>query len=361
MPRIEISQLSGFLQESLDSESKQLLPEDLCFLVGAGASVAAPTYLPTAYQFLAGFLQVLLERIPEWLISSVQANWQATRESASAPDPHPDFKSYFSTRTWQAQEYHSVWSRLRFETILRTLRLSQFDSDLSLLKIYQRDSLPNATHELLAGFLEHGSHILTTNFDTMIEKIAEGRCLYNYFENSRNLAQQLAEHSEWPLRSILAKLHGTITNKSNFQEEHDRLRTILTTFRRLTKQASSNLIPQDIIADLSTIELVLPRLNPKQKASDPRLDVVNRATSGRILIVLGYSGGDDFDIMPLLMQATRTMSGSGLLAAAVLWPNFIEGRALTHIGVWHARHRRPPRIDRKLGKSPAAFIGRLSI
>ena len=184
MPQFEISQLPGFLQERLDSESKQLVSEDLCFLVGAGASVTAPTYLPTANQFLGGFLRVLLERIPEWLIVSIQANWQATRESASTPSPDPDFRSYFSTRTWQAQDYHSVWSRLRFETILRTLRVSRFDSDLNLLQVYQRDSLPNATHEVLAAFLGHGSHILTTNFDTMIEKVAGDRSFVQLFRNA---------------------------------------------------------------------------------------------------------------------------------------------------------------------------------
>ena len=117
------------------------------------------------------------------------------------------------------------------------------------------------------------------------------------------MAQQLAEHRDLPLRPILAKLHGTLTNKPNLQGKHGRLRTILTRFRGVTKQASSDTLQQEIIADLSTIELVLPHLNPEQKASDPRLDLIERATSGRILIVLGYSGGDDFDIMPLLMQA----------------------------------------------------------
>jgi hypothetical protein len=259
MPQIDTPHLEEFLRENLVSKGKRPVAEDLCFLVGAGALVAPPTSLPTANQFLGGFLEVLLERIPPWLVSSLESNWRPTRESADLPQTNRDFKSYFSRRTWEPQDLkQSVWSRLRFETVLKTLRLAGFDPHLRLLQIYQQERSPNTMHYMLASFLESGSHILTTNFDAMIEKAAEGRCSYSYFQNPHATAAQLAESKEHGLKSILAKLHGTLGSQGARQRDPRLFRSILAKLRRTLSPVTTERIPQDVIADLSTVKLVLP-------------------------------------------------------------------------------------------------------
>jgi tetratricopeptide (TPR) repeat protein len=170
------------------------------------------------------------------------------------------------------------------------------DPGLSVLRrIFADASLdPNSNHELLAAALRSGCRVFTTNFDTMIEVAYEHK--YGVPLNTAATNEEFAAiHEKWqssglPAGPILFKLHGCIQNMASIRATLSGLR-----------EASAIRGPEAAVG---------PYLLPSEKRN-----VIKKCLKGSLLIVLGYSGGDDFDVMPsvenVLMELSRGIDPGG--------------------------------------------------
>ncbi len=146
---------------------------------------------------------------------------------------------------------------IRLEYLLQLLK-DYFRTDFSFFKkLFECNRKPNMYQATLSNILNESDHVLfTTNFDTKIEKQSIRPEVYRDIDFQRtDLSKQL---------SGIYKLHGSITNTS----------TLGVTFDSITKKAHKN----------------------KKKVFEAGL----RQGS---LCVIGYSGGDDTDVVPTVIHA----------------------------------------------------------
>ena len=125
---------------------------------------------------------------------------------------------------------------------------------------------PNAWHGLLAAALGAGCCVLTTNFDTLIEQACDA-----LGARYRTVVGTAVEGGV-AAQSTLFKIHGSIGG--------DALQSVALAVRQVGHGLS---IPQTRL--LQTL------------------------VENRPLLVLGYSGRDDFDILPALLNVQRTAPG----------------------------------------------------
>lgn len=155
---------------------------------------------------------------------------------------------------------------LRFEQFMELIT-EIFDPNLHILDQLSMCNSPNLIHNLLAEFIRSNHFVFTTNFDCLIEKacMQKGISVRTVYSNKQNLCD--GTKAVW-------KLHGSLQDENG--------------------QDTRN----SIVATLS-------RLGQKGEAfsSDPFLRRVFVSNiSQHDLIVLGYSGSDDYDIVPMISQ-----------------------------------------------------------
>lgn len=140
---------------------------------------------------------------------------------------------------------------LRPEVLFGLIERHAPDALMTFLHRQLTAGRPNANHLFAAWLLRHGNPVITTNFDTLIE-------------DSRPPVPRLIESDQMMAGSAaLFKIHGSI----------DR--------------------PESLVA---TMDQVGRGLKPWQVAR------LKACTKGRTLLVLGYSGLDQIDIMPVLAE-----------------------------------------------------------
>lgn len=216
-----------------------LRPSEICILTGAGISLPAPSSFPLAAPVLRHILREL-------------GLGYATRDA------------YLSVLDVAPVKPRMNWEYLRFEFIMD--RLARYDPQESFLRsIYTRsDARPNSYHIWLAKMLSLGANVITTNFDLMIENA------FQVLETSRPtvLITEVecdnyckGDNTNIPDRvGVFQKLHGSVN---------------------------------------STMAARFPRLVGSEGVG-PRYEAARSLMFKRTLLVLGYSGGDDFDVMPML-------------------------------------------------------------
>jgi tetratricopeptide (TPR) repeat protein len=216
------------------------------FFVGAGISVNPPTGFPVAGALISRLLRAVAP--DEESLSTLTKLADAGRPDKRNPGDY-----------------------IRFEQLLDIIQLLA-DRGLYLLEFIDIFDRPNALHYLLAEKAMAGDVVITTNFDGLIE------------ESIRRLGGQ-------PL-SIC-----TTSDFENWERAFGRDRTpvykIHGSYRRYDG-LSSELTPETLQATLSTItvgvaDLFLPEAKRK---------FLVEITRGMPVIVAGYSGGDDLDVMP---------------------------------------------------------------
>lgn len=140
---------------------------------------------------------------------------------------------------------------LRPEVLFGLIERPAPDALMTFLHRQLTAGRPNANHLFASWLLWHGNPVVTTNFDTLIE-------------DNRAPVPRLIERDRMPTgATALFKIHGSI----------DR--------------------PQSLVA---TMDQVGRGLRPWQVAR------LKACTKGRTLLVLGYSGLDQLDIMPVLAE-----------------------------------------------------------
>jgi tetratricopeptide (TPR) repeat protein len=157
---------------------------------------------------------------------------------------------------------------LRFEQFIEQLSFSYGDTDLQMLNLLNECDSPNRLHFFLANAILHDHSVFTTNFDSLIEKAARRNSIRSIFDRESALV-----YSE-KIGRILWKLHGTLRD----QEGIDQRQSILTSISRIGQLGEFFSLAKEF-----------------QKILDEKV-------SKNDLVVLGYSGSDDFDIVPALSQ-----------------------------------------------------------
>ncbi len=216
------------------------------FLVGAGASMDPPSNLPSARTIS----QVLLK--------------------LCAPEE-------------EVEKLISL-AALRYELIVEAIQ-QQTDRELIFMDYFDEVVEPNFIHIFLASVIQAKNHVVTTNFDYLIERglmrvLPEKETQYIYPIITKN---DFLEHQDPELlikkgMYPLYKIHGS---KTNIITKEQTIESLVTTISDLGKDRESG--------ETFAIE-------PYKKP------LVNNIMRERSLVVLGYSGSDDFDIGPVLKE-----------------------------------------------------------
>jgi tetratricopeptide (TPR) repeat protein len=228
--------------KALDELASGTVP--ITFLAGAGISVDPPACVPSARQISQDLLEFF--------------------------GPMRSF-----------QEFQSI-KNLRYEKVIETVQHS-FDSKLSIMDYFDLIKYPNIIHLFLATVILKGKSVITTNFDFLIEHALKtilpepqhGRITPVITRDDfLTIGEKKKEN-----RLLLYKIHGST---KNFITGADTSGSLVTTITALGKNRDSG----------QTFGLE----SFKQPAISGLLD-------GHVVIVMGYSGSDDFDITPALRAA----------------------------------------------------------
>jgi len=159
----------------------------------------------------------------------------------------------------------------RFELVLDVLRRA-FDSNLTLLHCFARVE-PNENHRCLATLARQGAVLVTTNFDVMLERalsvFGDARSYYlpRDFDSGESLLLS-ATPSVW-------HLHGAV-------EDH----------------LSGEIRTASVIASIGDVLTQRHQL----QLGGAKFRFLCQALEGRDLVVVGYSGSDDYDITQALID-----------------------------------------------------------
>ncbi|MFW9995947.1 MAG: tetratricopeptide repeat protein [Candidatus Odinarchaeota archaeon] len=221
--------------------------DSLCFLAGSGISLDPPSCLPTGYQFTKAVLERL---IPEEERQTVLSLMDPEREGMRDPG---DF--------------------LRFEQLMEYMQ--GYDLSLSILNCFADITAPNFNHLFLARMITKGYPVLTTNFDSLIEH-ALMQSKIKRKEIFPVITRQDWETEVKRKQHPVYKLHGSLFDVRNELECRDSIQATLTT---IAQEKSDSF-------QLETW----------------KRDVLSSILQDHDVVVLGYSGLDDFDVLPTLFS-----------------------------------------------------------
>lgn len=213
---------------------------DATILVGAGVSAAEPSRLPLAASLVELLTKEVISQLP--------------------------------LRTTLARRVVRSLSVVRLEVVADIFVEHLGPKALVPLERALRGRPGNFWHRFLATSIACGCHVITTNFDTLIEESCDDRGMpYRLVTSSAHARHLRPRLSDGP--GVLFKIHGSVSNASDRQ----------------------------MISRLAISLRHVGRGLPRSMA-----DLFRELTVDRPLIVIGYSGRDDFDITPLLRSTDRT-------------------------------------------------------
>ncbi len=218
----------------------------IAFLVGAGCSMEAPSYLPSAREFVRVLINIC------------------------AP----------------SEEIETILNKeaLRYEGIVEIVK-KNVDKELTFLNYLDTKKEPNIIHYFLAHNILNYNPVITTNFDYLIEYA---------------LMNILPEEKKNNINPIITKEQYSSLNVSNLYDDNEQL--------LLFKIHGSK---KNIITNHETSESLITTLSSLGRDREEgqtfsieyyKKPVMLKALKDRILIVLGYSGSDDFDIAPFIKE-----------------------------------------------------------
>ncbi len=222
---------------------------NLTYLVGAGISMDFPTNFPSA----RNIVEILLRYIV----------------------PKDEIKKILKLKALE---------KLRYEIIIEYIE-DIFDKDLKFLDYFEINSYPNLIHYFLAYSILQGNYVLTTNFDPMIEKalvkiidkekISKIKPIITYedFTKYQN-PEDLFSKDLYPLW----KVHGS---KKNFINNIDTRESLITTISSLGRNKQ-----EGKIFNIESYKKI----------------AIDNLIKNRTLMIVGYSGGDDFDLGPMISE-----------------------------------------------------------
>jgi hypothetical protein len=247
-----------------------LLPpgaESLAVLAGAGISLDSPSNLLAGWHFMDAVLsRILPADVPPKVAQSL----------ISVP----------KNQRYRPGEY------IRFETLMMQLAQSGIDEDLHVLDCLDLCEHPNSNHYVLAELIRRGSVVLTTNFDRLIE-IA--------YERSRKPGEPVLrvvyDDAQFPADGpqpvdgpTLWKLHGTLSVDGQST--------------RASLQAT-------------IVQIMWPSMTRNKTT------FLAAVIAARDTVLVGYSGSDDLDVVPVLADTPS--------ARAMLWVEHASGNGIVRL------------------------------
>ena len=230
------------------SLNKLLLDKKVTFLIGAGCSVDKPSCLPSGKK--------MMEAIIEYSC-------------------HQDFKVDIENLINEKE--------LRFEQLVEIF-IELLDKNLSCIHFFSECKYPNSIHFFLARMIKNGHFVITTNFDSLIE--------YALIEIGipRSLILPVITKEEFQLYDNPYDLFKK--DKLSIYKIHGSPSDIIKNTSKTELEESLIVTTQSFVKDKSGLNIF--ELEPyKQKA-------IENLLNNRVLVVMGYSGSDDFDIIPTL-------------------------------------------------------------
>jgi len=231
--------------------------QKLTFLVGAGCSVDAPSCQPAG--------RAMMEAMIKFTCAEAEVNKISKIEE------------------------------LRFEALVEIIR-DNLDPGLKIIDFYGQCDKPNIQHFYLAEMIKKGHFVMTTNFDFLIEHALlqigvpkeEVKVIIKRgeFENFNNPSELFSNGVK-----AIYKIHGSTKNIITNESTRD---TLVATIQAFGSNKEGMSVFQ-----------VEPFKRP----------LFNNISNGRSLVVLGYSGSDDFDIVPTLKMLQNIDK--------IIWFNFI--------------------------------------
>jgi len=233
------------MSEKLNPFCKIINPNSsLILLVGAGISKDKPSQLPTGQDFINSFYNFLLSNDDDNQFQSCI----------------PQLKNEIS---------------LRFEKIMSIIERNYKSKTYSLLQCYREANLFNHNHRLIAELAKIGHIVTTTNFDSLIERSTSPEFLQSIVWDDDYI-------NEYDIPTVY-KLHGSfnryLLDKKKWEDTSE---SIKLTLEQVGLQGYGFIMSAN-----------------KSKFLRTHL-------AQRDLVVIGYSGSDDFDIIPTLMQTYST-------------------------------------------------------
>ena len=222
----------------------------LTFLIGAGCSIDKPSSLPSGEEMMNAIIEFSC---------------------------HEAFKDDIDILVKKKE--------LRFEQLIEIF-MDLIDNDLQCIKYFSKCSDPNSIHFFLAKMIQKGHFVMTTNFDSLIEYalikigIPKDQILpiitKEEFEAYKN-PYELYEKNLFPVY----KIHGSLSDIIKNTSRKELRQSLIVTTRSLSENKRG---------------VNIFELEPfKQEA-------FNSLLKNRTLVVMGYSGNDDFDIIPSLLS-----------------------------------------------------------
>lgn len=219
--------------------------KNLTFLAGAGCSVDPPSNLSTA----KSMMKVIIEH----------------------SCPKSEIQNILNL------------NELRFEELVELFR-DILDPNLTILDFYGTCKKPNCHHMFLAQMIKKGNFVMTTNFDSLIEhaliklNIPKEDIIpvitKEDFEKYHN-PSKIIEESKYPIY----KIHGSVKNIISPKRSQDVKTSLISTLDALgSHKKGTNLLSVEYF----------------------KKPLMEKISENRSLVTIGYSGGDDFDIIPTL-------------------------------------------------------------
>jgi len=228
----------------LNQSFKDIIKENpkLTFLIGAGCSIDAPSCLPAGRKMMDEIIKYICEESEVDRVLGVKD--------------------------------------LRFEALIELFR-DFLDKDLIVIDYYGLCDKPNLQHFFLADMINKGNFVMTTNFDFLIEyAILQLGIPKNDIKIviTRRAFEKHNDPNDLFIRGFktLYKIHGSSKNVIKDKDIKDTLVATIQAF-------GSNKDGMNVF-----------QVEPFKKA------FFENITKNRSLVVMGYSGSDDFDVVPTL-------------------------------------------------------------
>lgn len=248
---------------------KELLYTPAAWLTGAGISSGSVPMVGQIYEALASWLRACP---PE---GSVRKSWD---------------EAFAIFERWSGNE----GAPIRFEQFMAYIRES-WDPDLTLCnRLFDEGGSAKWSHLALAALIRSRHTVFTTNFDGCIENAWEVVARWSGDPKTLNVRASAASFkaAEDDSGTALFKLHGSLRVMGLSEDEA--LDTIQTELDALGQLYAP--VPGASRSDLE----------PGYRLDSDRHAIFERELKRLPLVVVGYSGSDDFDIGPSLCSITTT-------------------------------------------------------
>jgi hypothetical protein len=226
--------------------------------------------------------------------SGIPAAWGLLEALLRWVAPRADARADLARRMMPGHQFNP-YHFLRFEGFIQAI--AQIDPNIFYyLESTQTFGGPNVNHRLLARMAIDGATVLTTNFDTRIEQAIGNRRLSTFVLSSKRRAPSPMDR--------LIKIHGSFP-----------------------WMRGRNVTPRATLTQIGKLGLGFERFPEFQ-------DWFRALTTGKHLIVIGYSASDSFDVVPLIENCSN--------ARTVTWFSYQSGRRGLRVNIVRSRKSRAP-------------------